>query len=72
MNFYIIGPFEKSTKNTFLVKAYYMNMEEPIEMKQKRLFRGHLKISKKSKNTLLGLKLREIKIAQVGQFSRNA
>ena len=45
-----------------------MNMVDPIEMKPKRLFIGHPKLSKKSKNTLIGLKLREICIVQVGQF----
>ena len=45
-----------------------MNMEDPIEMKPKQLFIGHPKISKKSKNTLLGLKMREICIAKVDQF----
>ena len=64
----IIGPFKKSTKNTFWVKAPYMNMEDPIEMKLKVLFRGHPQRSKKSNSTLLGLKMREICIAKVDQF----
>ena len=33
-----------------------MNMENLIEMKPKGLFRGHPKLSKKSKNTLIRLK----------------
>ena len=37
-----------------------MNMEDPIEMIPKGLLRGYPKISKKSKNTPLGLKLEEI------------
>ena len=45
-----------------------MNMEDPIEMKQKGLFIGHPKLSKKSKNTLLGLKVGEMCIAKVDQF----
>ena len=45
-----------------------MNMEDPIEMKLKRLLRGHPKISKKSKNTLIGLKLRDICISKVDLF----
>ena len=60
--------FQKVNKNTFWVKAPYMNMEDPTEMKQKGLFRGHPKLSKKSNNTLIGLKLREICIVKVGQF----
>ena len=65
---YIIGPFNKSTKTPFWVKAPYMKMEDPIEMKPKGLFRGHPKLSKKSKNTILGLKMRERCIAKVDQF----
>ena len=45
-----------------------MNTEDPIEMKPKGLFREHPKLSKKSKNTLLGLKMTEICIAKVDQF----
>ena len=45
-----------------------MNKEDPIEMKPKRSLRGHPKHSKKSKNTLIRLKLREICIVKVGQF----
>ena len=45
-----------------------MNMEDPIDMKPKWLFRGYPKISKKSKNTLIGLKMRNIYIAKVDQF----
>ena len=60
--------FWKVNKNTFWVKASYMNMEDPIEMKLKGLFRGHPKLSKKSKNTSLGLKFREICIVKVDQF----
>ena len=57
--------FQKVNKNTFWVKAPYMNMEYPIEMKPKGLFRGHPKLSNKSKNTLIGLKFREMCIAKV-------
>ena len=60
--------FWKVNKNTFWVKASYMNMEDSIEMKPKWLFRGHPNISKKSKNTLLGSKLRELCIVKVGNF----
>ena len=59
---------QKVNKNTFWVKASYMNMEDPIEMKLKRLLRVHPKISKKPKNTLLGSKLREICMVKVGHF----
>ena len=67
-NFYIIGPFEKSTKTPFWVKASYMSMEDPIEMKPKGLIRGNPNIYKKFKNPLLGSKLREICIVKVGNF----
>ena len=60
--------FQKVNKNTFWVKASYMNMEYPIEMKPKGLFIGHPKISKKSMNTLLGSELRKICIVKVGHF----
>ena len=60
--------FQKVNKNTFWVKAPYMSMEDPIEMKPKGLFRGHPELSKKFKNTLIGLKLRYICIAKVDQF----
>ena len=46
-------------------------MEDPVEMKQNGFFRGHPKLSKKSKNTLLRLKMREICIAKVDQFLEN-
>ena len=49
--------FCKVNKNTFWVKASYMNMEDSIDMIPKGLLRGHHKLSKKSKNTSLGLKL---------------
>ena len=68
MNSNIIGHFQKVNKNTLWVKASYMNMEDPIVMKPKGLFKGYPKLSKKFKNTLLGLKLREICIAKVGKF----
>ena len=64
--------FWKVNKNTFWVKGSYMNMEDPIEMKPKRSLRGHPNISKKFKNTLIRLKLREICIVKVGQFWKNA
>ena len=60
--------FQKVNKNTFWVKASYINTEDPIEVKPKGLFKGHRKISKKSKNTLLGSKLRETCIVKVGHF----
>ena len=43
-------------------------MEDPMKMKPKGLFIGHPKLYKKSKNTLIGLNLREICIVKVGQF----
>ena len=49
-----------------------MNMEESIEMRSKGLFRRHPKISKKSKNTTLGLKLEEICFVKVYLFFKIA
>ena len=45
-----------------------MNMEDPIEMRPKGLFMGHPKLSKKSNNTSLGLKLEELCIVKVDHF----
>ena len=64
--------FWKVNKNTFWVKASYMNMEDPIEMIPKGLLRGHPKISKKSKNTYLGLKLEEIFFVKVDHICKIA
>ena len=60
--------FWNVNKNTFWVKASYMNMEESIEMRPKGLLIGHPKISIKSKNTPLGSKLRELCIVKFGNF----
>ena len=62
----------KVNKNTFWVKAYCINMEDPIEMKPKVLLRGHPKLSKKSMNTSLGSKLRGLCIGQVDLFYKIA
>ena len=43
--------FLKVNKNTFFAKAYNLSMEYQNEMIPKGLVRGHLKVSKKSKNT---------------------
>ena len=64
--------FRKVNKNTFFVKASYMNMEDLIDMRPKVLFRVHPKLSKKSKNTSLGSKLRELCIVQVDHFCKIA
>ena len=64
--------FWKVNKNTFWVKASYMNMEDSIEMRPKGLLRGHPKLSKKSKNTSLGLKLEEICLVKVDLFCKIA
>ena len=60
--------FVKVNKNTFWVKASYMNVEDSIDMRPKGFLRVHLKLSKKSKNTVLGSKLMEICIVKVGYF----
>ena len=64
--------FWKVNKNTFWVKASYMNMEDSIDMIPKGFLRGHPKLSKKSKNTSLGSKLRELCIGQVDHFCKIA
>ena len=64
--------FWQVNKNTFWVKASYMNMENSIEMIPKGLFSGYHKISKKSKNTSLGSKWRELCIGQVDHFCKIA
>ena len=64
--------FWKVNKNTFWVKASYMNMEDSIDMRPKFLLGGHLKISKKSKNTCLGSKLKELCIGKVYPFCKIA
>ena len=43
--------FLKVNKNTFFSKAYNLSMEYHKEMRQNGLVIGHLKVSKKSKNT---------------------
>jgi hypothetical protein len=43
-------------------------METPIEMKPKRLFIGHLELSKKSKNIQKCGKLSKIHLTEVGHF----
>ena len=64
--------FQKGNKNTFWVKASYRNMEDSIDMELKGLFRGHPKLSKKSKNTSIGLKLEEICLIKVDNFCKIA
>ena len=62
--------FWKVNKNTFFVKASYMNMEYQIEMRPKGLLIRHLNISKKSKNTFKESKLRKLWIGEVGPFCK--
>ena len=64
--------FQKVNKNTFWVKASYISMEDPIELKSNMLFRGHHKLSKKSKNTSKSSKLKKLCIVEVGHFSKFA
>ena len=64
--------FWKVNKNTFFVKAPYMIMEYQIDMRPKGLLRGHLNISKKSKNTFEESKLRKLCIGEVDPFCKIA
>ena len=64
--------FLKVNKNTFFSKAYNLSMEYQNEMRPKGLVIGHLKISKKSKNTSKESKLRKLCIVEVGLFCKIA
>src|ERR1051325_9144500 len=59
--------FKVNKKSTFCFEDL-LSMETPIGMKPKRLFRGLLEISKKSKNTQKCGKLSKIHLVQVGHF----
>src|ERR1051325_6462122 len=67
----ITGPFQSQQKSTFCFEDI-LSMVTPIEMKPKRLFRGLLEISKKSKNTQKCGKLSKIHHSQVGHFWTSA
>ena len=58
----------KSQQKHIFYKSFIHEMEDSIEMRPKGLLRVHLKLSKKSKNTLLGSKLKEICIVKVSHF----
>ena len=64
--------FWKVNKNTFFVKASNLSMEYQIEMRPKGLIIGNLKISKKSKNTYKGSKLRKLCIGEANPFCKIA
>ena len=64
--------FLKVNKNTFFAKAYNLSMEYQNEMRPKGLVRGHLNISKKSKNTSKSSKLKKLCIVEVGHFYKIA
>src|ERR1043165_1363839 len=63
----ITGPFQSQQKSTFCFEDI-LSMVTPIEMKPKRLFRGLLELSKKSKNSQKCGKMSKIHLVQVGQF----
>ena len=64
--------FLKVNKNTFFSKASNLSMEYQIEMRTKGLIRGHLKLSKESKNTSKESKLRKLCIGEVDLFCKIA
>ena len=64
--------FLKVNKNTFFAKAYNLSMEYQNEMRPKGLVRGHIKISKKSKNISKSSKLKKLCIVEVGHFCKIA
>ena len=72
VNLDIIGHFEKSIKTPFFVKASNLSMEYQIAMRPKGLVRGHLKLSKKSKNTSKSSKLRKLCIGEIDLFCKIA
>ena len=64
--------FLKVNKNTFFAKAYNLSMKYQNEIIPKGLVIGHLKVSKKSKNTSKSSKLKKLCIVEVGHFSKIA
>ena len=60
--------FLKVNKNTFFSKTYNLSMEYQNDMRPKGLVRGHLKLSKKSKNTSNSSKFKKLCIVEVGNF----
>ena len=64
--------FLKVNKNTFFSKAYNFRMEYQNDMRPKGLVRGHIKISKKSRNTYRSSKLKKLCIVEVGHFCKIA
>ena len=64
--------FLKVNKNTFFAKAYNLSMEYQNEMRPKGLVIGHIKLSKKSKNTSKESKLRKLCIGEVDLFCKIA
>ena len=64
--------FLKVNKNTFFAKAYNLSMEYQNSIRPKGMVRGHLKDSKKSKNTSKSSKLKKLCIVEVGHFSKIA
>ena len=62
--------FLKVNKNTFFAKAFNLSTEYQNEIIPKGLVKGHIKLSKKSKNTSKDLKLRKLCIVEVGLFAK--
>src|ERR1043165_9203319 len=63
----ITGSFQSQQNVNFLFEDL-LSMETLIEMKPKRSFRGHLELSKKSKNIQKYGKLSKIHLTEVGHF----
>ena len=63
--------YRSFSKSTFCFEDI-LSMETPIEVRPKRLVRGLLELSKKSKNSQKCGKLSKIHHLQVGQFWRSA
>ena len=61
-----------SNKISTTPKAYNLSMEYQNEMRPKGLVRGHLMVSKTSKNTSKSSKLKKLCIVEVGHVSKIA
>ena len=64
--------FLKVNKNTFFAKAYNFRMEYQNENRPNGLVKGHLRLSKKSRNTSKSSKLKKLCIVEVGHFCKIA
>src|SRR3954466_13548731 len=62
--------FSKVNKKSFFSKGHTRSMENDFDLGPKTLVRGLFKVSKKSYNTSIPQKLREVDLIKVGPFCR--